>query len=378
MKKILGFISPFDPNDKRASSGSNYKIASQLARIGYDIKWIQTKSNSRLYGCCSKLYGLLCRCRKKPNYFGRTKIGAFLESFSINKKELLKCDILFDSFSSSSLYRIKTNKPIIYQTDATFDIMLDYYYFDTPPRIRKSGIALENVAIQKSCAVVCSSDWCANAVINNYGKDKNQVFMLEYGANIDEKDIVEHRFDYSDCLEILFLGVDWVRKGGELAVEIVNWLNERGIKAKLNIVGIRSLDDAIISNPHVQYYGFLNKNNSDDYAKLVSIIKKCHLLLLPTKAECSAIAFAEASANGLPIFSHKTGGCANYVFDGENGYLLPIGSSAQDFGSLIKDCLENGSLEQMSEACKNVYRNKLNWDRWGDGMKIILEKCFVS
>ena len=106
---------------------------------------------------------------------------------------------------------------------------------------------------------------------------------------------------------------------------------------------------------------------------MVSIIEKCHCLLLPTIAECSAIAFSESSANGLPIFSHDTGGVRNYVEDGRNGYLLPLGSTGTDFGKKIKECLESGELEQMSKTAKNVYREKLNWKTWGEKVGKIIE-----
>ena len=88
-------------------------------------------------------------------------------------------------------------------------------------------------------------------------------------------------------------------------------------------------------------------------------------MLLPTKAECTGIAFCESTANGLPSFSHHTGGVPNYVLDGKNGYLLPLSSKGEDFGKKIKECLESGELERMAKSCNEVYRTILNWDAWG-------------
>lgn len=101
-------------------------------------------------------------------------------------------------------------------------------------------------------------------------------------------------------------------------------------------------------------------------------MRKCHCLLLPTLAECAGIAFCESCANGLPIFSHRTGGVSDYVHDGENGYLLPSPSSGEDFGRKIKSSLESGEMARMSETAKHLYRSKFNWKVWAEKMMVIM------
>lgn len=220
--------------------------------------------------------------------------------------------------------------------------------------------------------IIVSSQWAANSVINDYHQSPSKVHVIEFGANIDDKDIIERKFSYQGHLHILFLGVDWKRKGGQIAVDACKWLNEHDIPTTLHIVGIKELDESIKKLPYIDYIGFLNKNVPEQYAKLVEVIRLCHCLLLPTLAECSAIAFCESSANGLPIFSHITGGVGNYVYDGRNGYLLPLGSTGADFGAKIKACLENGELERMSVSAKEVYKEKLNWHVWSDKVEKII------
>lgn len=142
-------------------------------------------------------------------------------------------------------------------------------------------------------------------------------------------------------------------------------------------MGIRNLDKDIANLPYVKNYGFLNKNNPDDYEQLVSIIQQSHCLLLPTKAECSAIAFSESSANGIPVFTYNTGGVSNYIENGKNGYMLPIGSSGQEFGKKINVCLQSGELENMSKNAMNIYKEKLNWTVWGQKIEHIIESLLL-
>lgn len=297
---------------------------------------------------------------------------ATIESNSLKKKEIENCDVLFAPFASTALYSLKTDKPIIYLSDTTFSAMVDYYYKGIASWNIKQANKIEKKALTKAAIVILSSEWAKQSAQSDYDIPNSKIRVLEFGANIDEKNIIPHQYSYNNHLNILFLGIDWIRKGGDIAVEATKYLNDNGIPSTLHIVGIRNLDNNIVNLPFVKNYGFLNKNNPDNYNQLVSIIQQSHCLLLPTKAECSAIAFCESSANGLPIFTYNTGGVSNYVENGKNGYMLPIGSSGHEFGKKISECFQSGELEKMSKTAVDVYNKKLNWTVWGYKFENIL------
>lgn len=359
----MGFIQWNDPFDRNASSGTPYKMAEALRSAGYEVVWVRARKTV-LFRTYSKLVSLINRILPRKVNASHTVIGASMLSLSLDKDALRSCEVLFAPFSSECLFRLKTDKPLVYLSDATFAIMTGYYFNDLAKCSVRQGNMVEQRAIGKAAGVIVSSDWAARSVISDYHKDPAKVYMVEFGANVDEKDIIKRPFRYDGHLDLLFLGVDWIRKGGRIAVEACEWLNRNGVPAALHIVGIRNLQPETRSLPFVDYVGFLNKNIPEQYHRLVDVIGKCHCMLLPTLAECSAIAFCESSANGLPVFSHKTGGVGNYVLDGVNGHLLPIGSTGEDFGSRIKQSLESGELERMSVTARQLYRSKLNWDVW--------------
>ena len=284
-----------------------------------------------------------------------------------------KCDILFAPFASTSLYSLKTDKPIIYLSDATFAAMVDYYFKEIISWNIKQANKIEQTALSKATHAIYASQWAYKSAIQNYNIDKSKLHVIEFGANIDEQNIIPHQFTYNGRLDLLFLGVDWIRKGGDIAVEATKYLNDSGIPSTLHIVGISKLDNDIVNLSYVKNYGFLNKNNPDDYNQLVSIIQQSHCLLLPTKAECAGIVFCESSANGLPIFTFNTGGVANYVVNGKNGYMLPLGTTGHKFGEIISECLQSGELEKMSRTAVDVYNEKLNWTVWGQRIESIIE-----
>ncbi len=258
--------------------------------------------------------------------------------------------------------------------------MIDYYFHNLTESNKRQGIEAENKAMKRSDIIIVSSDWAKDSALNDLKVEPNKINVVEFGANIDEKDIVNDKVPYNlnKQLELLFLGVDWIRKGGDIAVEAVRWLNDNGISTKLHIAGIKKLNENISKLPFVEYHGFLNKNNTGDYNKLVSLLKNSHALLLPTVAECSAISFAEASAYSLPVFTHDTGGIGNYIIDGVNGYKLPIGSTGIDFGKSIKEKAQNGELNMMSIRARDLYNSKLNWEHWGKEISATIDSIVVN
>lgn len=367
----IGFIQFHDPMDRRASSGTPYKMAEALRMAGNEVVWVKARKNIlyRTYSKVMKFWNGMSRAKVNVSH---SSFGSSLLSMSLDRSIIDSCDILFAPFASECLYKLKTDRPIVYLSDATFGIMAGYYYKNLSPCSVRQGNKVEQVAVDKAAEVIVSSDWAAESVVKDYHKDPSKVHVLEFGANVDEKDIAPKVFEYDGHLDILFLGVDWDRKGGGIAVDAARWLNGNDVPTTLHIVGIKNLAPEVQALPFVDNHGNLNKNIPEEYQKLVEVMRKCHCLLLPTLAECAGIAFCESCANGLPIFSHRTGGVSDYVHDGENGYLLPSPSSGEDFGRKIKSSLESGEMARMSETAKHLYRSKFNWKVWAEKMMVIM------
>lgn len=204
-------------------------------------------------------------------------------------------------------------KLVVYLSDVTFPTMVGYYpnfsrLFKWNVRQRKE---IERRSLDKASVIVLSSDWGAASAVNDLGQPRCKVHVVELGANIDKEDIVRSAFSSSGHLDILFMGVEWERKGGDVVVEAVRRLNGNGVPSTQHIVGIRDLSPQIAVLPYINYIGFLNKNVSGEYQKLVKAIRQCRLLLLPTRAECVGIAFCEVSAYEMHVFIYYTGGIPN-------------------------------------------------------------------
>lgn len=370
----IAYISIGDPHDRYTWSGTFYKMFESLKSQKHSVEWIPVHNNK-----IGRFEEILLRCFGKfihkpviPLFF---KYVAKQYAKSISVEKLNGYDLIYAPCCGPYLCHLKgIVKPIIYMSDASPEALFDYYIYNVPKYNRNQANEMERISLDKCAAIIYGSDWAKDCAVNFYNQDETKIHVIELGANLDDKDIIKKEYSYDGHLHLLFLGVDWKRKGGDIAVSACKYLNAHGIPSTLHIVGIRELNEDIKSLPYVDYVGFLDKNNQMQYGKLVDMIKLCHCLLLPTIAECAGVVFGETSAYGLPSFTHHTGGTTNYVLNGKNGYGLPLGSTGEDFGKIIKRSLENGELEKMSKTCIEVYKEHLNWNVWGKKMNKIINE----
>lgn len=377
----IGFLTRDSVRDKKAWSGLIYKLYVTLESIygNSNIVPIQTKLSVGV-----KLYVLLFKvmakiCHKRFLYYETQRVAKCLGK-SIDSHLLQNMDVIFAPASSPDFVYGKIDKPIIYLSDTTFKSICNYY-----PEVsnlwafnERSGNKIEQKALNKAMHIILASDWAKNSAINDYHISPSKISVIEFGANIEEHNRIPASRSYKtgEALNVLFLGVDWERKGGEIAIDCCRILNERRIKTILHIVGIRNLKEQYRQSCFVVDHGFLNKNRPEEYKQLIEIINVCHILLLPTKAECAGIAFAESSAFGLPIFTYDTGGISNYVKNGVNGYRLNIQSKGEDFADKIIECIKKEKLVRLQEGCYQMYQERLNWNIWKLSFVNLMNKLF--
>lgn len=372
-KKVIGFVSEKNPfTDRKAWSGTIFKIREGIENAGYEVKWI-----SPHYGIVRKF---LCRCISKLQYrhikINNSRRYCKLYAHHIDKNDYKGCDYLFVPCIAGLLPYLPKEIPTIFYTDTTHHLMVGYYWKKKLPlKTIKHGEECEMAGIHRATLNLRSSHWAANSVVNDYGYAPEKTYVIEFGANIDDSDLVPNNLKYTEGHEvnILFSGVEWQRKGGDIAVETVRLLNEQGIKARLVIAGIRELPQKYTNLPYIDYVGYLNKNMPEQYSRYVKLWQETNLFLLPTQAECAGIVYCEASAYGVPIFTYDTGGIGNYVIDGVNGYKLPPTATAADFVACIKRNLNTASLQALHDGGLRLYKEKLSWQAWSRKFREIME-----
>lgn len=261
---------------------------------------------------------------------------------SIIEKKLhgKKIDFIFSDNGTIELANLNTDIPIIFLSDTTFHLMLDYYegFSNLSNSSVRQGEYLEQQVIDKANLCVFLSQWALNSAISHYKADKSKVIVIPIGPNINKKllpsfnDIKSKK--HAQICELLLIGVDWERKGCDIAVNTVEKLNKMGISSHLTICGCEP-PKGKSANKFTTVIPFLSKNDPKDMVEIISLFNKATYFIFSTRAECLGISLIEACAFGLPVLASDTGGVSEIVNDGENGFLFSLDDGAEKYAEKI-------------------------------------------
>jgi glycosyltransferase involved in cell wall biosynthesis len=373
----IGFAARYDPTDKKTWSGTSYYTLQQLKKIG-EVEIFQYKLPKLLQEWLTTQKSINRRWFKK--HTSVEFLRSYAKYFSRQLTKDLKkspVDIVFVSASSQMIAYVETDIPIIYMTDATFQQLQGYYtsFSNLAAYNTRQGIALDKKAFQKAAHCMLASDWCKNSALKDYGIDPSKISVNPCGANLDLiPSINELNYGASGRFNILFLGVEWERKGGDIALESFRLLKQRGINASLHIIGCIPPHD-VTGDKDLTVIPFLDKNKPEDLGKLQQIFLQTDLLLLPTRAECAGVVFSESSAFGIPSISTDTGGVTTYVKNGINGFTLPLAEGAEAYATKLEHLVaDQKAMQDLKLSSRKYYEERLNWELWGRQFQQIAER----
>lgn len=291
---------------------------------------------------------------------------AVFEELVYRQLEQNPCDVIFAPVCKHIVSRLKTQIPIVSFSDATVCLIRQGYNVYTEPESYDIAYKQEKATIEKSAMIVYSSEWAANSAVQDFGLDVARLKIIPLGANLDkipDKSKIFNKLSTSQC-QLLFIGKDWQRKGGEIAYQTLLDLLAMGLDVKLTMLGSKP-PAGTLQHPNLRIIPFLNKNIPSQQHRLTELFLSSHFLLFPTRSDCSPIVICEANAHGVPVISTDVGGISSIIKPGKNGYLLPVSAPSQDFADTIarvyqqKDC-----YEQLVKDARTEYEERLNWSAW--------------
>jgi len=279
----------------------------------------------------------------------------------------LSVDVIIASSCATEIAFLETDIPIVLIEGATFAQLHNYYpqYSNLLNRSAHEGNMLHELALKKASLILVASGWAAQSVIEDYQIEQQKVYVLPYGANIDNPPPLGaiQKKKKSDRCRLLFVGTDWQRKGGNIAFEILVKLEEMGIQAELVVCGC--VPPSSFAHERMTVIPFLDTSDARQYRELENLFMTADFFLLPTRQELFGFVFSEASAYGLPIITTNTGGVSGAVRDGENGFMLPLSAGGSEYAEVIaKAYQDNQRYAEMVRACRVAFDERLNWDSW--------------
>ena len=361
-------------------AGTGYSIAQSLKNQSISIDYIgPLKDSSVLKGIRKIKRHYFEWCHGKRYLTDPDPSTLKYYSNQIEKKlSRNHSDIVFGATSNLVAY-LECKQPTAFWADSTFANVQNFYpvYSNLHEEVVENWHQMEALALKKCKLAIYSSDWAASSAINDYSADPRKVKVVPFGANIEKaftletiKDAVNLR-PTSQC-KLLFLGVDWVRKGGDIAYEVAKELNKSGLKTELKIIGSNPLVKEELPE-FVKVIGFVSKSTNKGRALLRKLILESHFLILPTVADCTPIVFCEANSLGVPCLSTTVGGVPTMIHNDVNGQLFDKNAKVSDYCNYISNIFSNYiNYKQLAISSFHEYESRLNWDQSGRKVKCLL------
>jgi len=369
----ISYITVYNPLDIHNWSGLSYSIAKSLEMQGCEIDYIgnlKTKT-TRFIRLKKRIYTKL----KKAYHFERIPYVANNYASQALERVKIDSDIIL-SPGTIPIALLKTKKPKVFFADATFAGMIGYYdYFTNLSRETiNNGNYLEQKALDSCALAVFASEWAAKSALENYKVDEKKVKVIPFGANLEcnrtiaDIDTIVKQRNTKVC-KLLFVGMDWERKGGAFAVKVAEQLNKIGLPTELHVAGIEQIP--INNVPRfVINHGFISKSTPEGRMKLDELFATAHFFILPAKAECYGLVFCEANSFGLPCLASNTGGISTIIRNKINGQVFPINSDIQEYVDYITYYWNH--FEEYKLMAKSSFYEFENWLNWNTTGKLLV------
>ncbi len=292
-----------------------------------------------------------------------------------------KSDVVLCPENSIPIAYLECEQPIVLWTDAPLSASVNFYPWlsNLTEETLNHLYAMEKLALEKCKLLIFLSDWAAQNTIETYGIDPAKVRVIPWGANLetnrdreDIQNIVEAKND--ECCKLLFIGVEWIRKGGDIALQVAEELNSKGIKTELSVVGCEPTTENPLPN-YVKTLGFIPKHTPEGLNKLTKLFTESHFLVLPSKADFSPHVFCEANSFGLPCISTQVGGIPTLIKDDLNGKTFALTASISEYCDYIATLMNNYSdYKKLAYSSFNEYQSRLNWSVAGQTARKVIQE----
>lgn len=311
----------------------------------------------------AKEYGIDFLKRKKSRYDWKTYEIVTSYAFKqikkqINKKVNLSPEEYLFTFQTQSLFDGSTQniKHYVY-TDSTV-LANRFYPLIEMKKILKSKewMKLERTIYSNATINFTFSINQCKSIIEDYQIDSDKVKCIFAGCQFEN--ITIEKKDYSRK-NILFIGVNWERKGGEILLEEFKKVKMVLPDATLTIIGCNPQ----INENGVSILGKIHPNQLKEYFMQATVY------CMPSILEPFGMVYIEAMRYKLPIVALNIGAIPDFVENDINGFIHDFQDNNNINQSLIKLLTYNDLCEKFGEESYMRTKKVYNWTAVGTQMR---------
>lgn len=207
------------------------------------------------------------------------------------------------------------------------------------------------------------------SLIEQYGCRQAHVECVYAGTNVPRPDARNPGLDVG--LErfarkrILFVGIEWERKGGPVLLEAFRQVRRSHPTAELIVVGCSPQ----VSAPGCQVVGRV------PLADVAGFYRSASVFCLPTRVEPFGFVFLEAFSHGLPVVATNIGAIPDFVEEGQSGYLVSSNDAAQ-LASRLNELLDDPArCAAFGARGQALVSDRYTWRATGERIAGHINRC---
>lgn len=273
---------------------------------------------------------------------------------SIDSKNILQIgdianlnnSMIYQDLSLSFLLKIKEIDPDSFKLSG-------FSHFKDDELRERNEIQLERYNTAKY--ILTMSHSLRNHLIEDQGFNENKVIYVGGGINV-KPDEAKQKVS-KNRRNILFVGRDFLRKGGDLTVSAFKLLKrqEEYKDLSLYIAGPKELSDEYLGEG-IHFLGDMSSKELEEYFNI------CDIFCMPSRFEAYGLVFAEALTHGLPCIGLNKFDMPYFIEDGVSGYLLKSQDGAKQLSDKIDKLLRNEDIFKYVNSNLEEYRLEYSWD----------------
>jgi glycosyltransferase involved in cell wall biosynthesis len=309
-----------------------------------------------LWGSALAEYGLpAARDRQALERFAQRTPRYFAATRALLSESLSRRRYRFTFQTQSLVDASQAGTPHFVYTDHAHLTNLYYPSFDRSQLYSPRWIELEKSIYHNAALNLTMSSHVSRSLIEHYGCEPGKVECVSLGSNItspSEHELSDARYA---SRRILFVGIDWERKGGPLLVKAFRQVLGLMPDARLTIVGCNPTIDA----PNCEVLGRL------PLEEVSAHYRRAAVFCMPTQKEPFGMVFLEAFAHRLPVVATNIGAVPDVVEDGVSGYMVETGNVDALADRLCRLLASPALCKQFGEAGHARMQTRYTWESTG-------------
>ena len=388
----IACITTFDLNDpsswpKRHLGlyGASAQIARTLQNEETSVDYLGALSRKR--SPVTRLKWLMYRHLFHQDYYSWAD-PIVSEHYARQIGDKLSCsdaDIFLCQENAIPLAMVQPDRPMVLWTDATLGSLIDFYPYlnNLCWETRRNLLILEQRVLERCSLIVLTSQWAAQQAHDLYKVPLSKIKIIPRGSNQSHnlpaeaiEVAIEQRAGQRHPCKLLFVGVEWQRKGGDTALAVATELNRQGLETELHVVGCVPPVDL---PSFVKVYGFIDRTTSAGQLRVAELFQSAHFLIFPTRADTFGVVISEAASFGVPALATEVGGIPSVVKADVTGKTFALESNPSEYCQFVMTYIADAErYRTLSYSTLKHYRNYMSWPAVGEQARTAFETLLAT